>query len=108
MSYMLIIEVIVLAAFVVILICWFSRLRPEMVRKGYKYSAIAIPFSWIIVGLFNGTRLLLRELTILQQGSVFDEMWSYAYAILIWAALAALSVGIIVDLVKCSRSSQHV
>ena len=103
---MLVADIIVLMAFILILIYWLLRAAPEMARKGYMYTTISVSFSWIVIGLFNGALLLLRELAILQRGSVVDEILSYAYVILIWVALAALFMGLIVDLVKRSRSSK--
>lgn len=105
-SWILISAIITLAAVIPLLFYWFLRGVPEMTRKGYKCTAISVSFSWVVIGLFNGTLVLLRELAILQQGSIIDEMLSYAYVILVWVALAALFMGLIVDLVKRSRSSK--
>ncbi|MGB9854265.1 MAG: hypothetical protein ACPLRY_05615 [Candidatus Bathyarchaeales archaeon] len=106
MSWMLAVDIMVLVAIILILFCWFLRAAPEMARKGYKYTAVSISFSWVVIGLFNGALLLLRELAILQQGSAVDGMVSYAYVILVWVALAVLFAGLIVDLVRRSRSSK--
>ncbi|MEM2912143.1 MAG: hypothetical protein QW146_06535 [Candidatus Bathyarchaeia archaeon] len=106
MSWILVSAIITLATVIPLLFYWFLRVVPEMTKKGYKYTAISVSFSWVVIGLFNGTLLLLRELAILQQGSAVYEMLSYAYVTLVWVALAALFTGLIVDLVKRSRSSK--
>jgi hypothetical protein len=92
-------SIIGLAASSLMIVYWFFRLRLAMAEKGWKYTSTLGALPWIIA-LFNSLYVLLRELTVIQEGGTVDTTLLYTLATLDWIVLAAVGTGIILDAVK--------
>jgi hypothetical protein len=88
------------------IVYWFSRLRLALAEKGWKYTSTLVALPWIMV-LFTSVCVLLRELTVIQEGGTVDTMLLYSSAILDWIALVGVGAGIILDAVKRRTNLQH-
>jgi hypothetical protein len=81
------------------MVYWFSRLRSALAAKGWKYTSTLGALPWIIV-LFTSVYVLVRELSVIQEGGTVDTTLLYTLAILDWVALATVGTGIVLDAVK--------
>jgi ABC-type maltose transport system permease subunit len=86
------------------IVYWFSRLRLALAEKGLKYTSTLGALPWIMA-LFTSIYVLMRELTVIQEGGTVDTTLLYTLAILDWIALVAVGMGIILDAVKRTRQS---
>jgi hypothetical protein len=66
--------------------CWFYRLRSAMAERGWMYTSRLWVVVWI-AAFFGSASGLFRMATVIQEGSIIDNMLSYASATLYWIAL---------------------
>lgn len=91
---------VVVSSFMIVY--WFYRLRSAMAEKGWKYTSRLWVLVWIAV-FFGSAIGLLRMSTVIQEGSVIDNILFYIPPLLDWIALATLVTGIIIDAVTSAR-----
>ena len=87
-----------LVASSLMIVYWLSRLRLAIAEKGWKYTSTFGTLPWIMT-FFTSAYTLLRELTVIQEGSAVDSALLYTLAAMDWIVLAVLGAGIIFDAV---------
>lgn len=81
---------------------WFYRLRKAMAKKGFVWTSRFWVLTWI--AMFSGSLIgFVRELKIMQEGSIIDSMLLYTSAILYWIVLLALTSGLMFDVLRRTK-----
>lgn len=78
---------------------WFYHLRKSTAEKEFRHTSRLWAITWIAV-FFGSTIGLMRELKVIQEGSMIDSILLYTSATLYYVALAALVAGLILDAAK--------
>jgi hypothetical protein len=81
---------------------WFYRLKSAIAEKGWTYTSRFWILVWIAL-FFGSASGLLRTSTVIQEGSIIDNMLFYTTSTLYFIALAALIAGVILDAVNKAR-----
>ena len=84
------------------IVYWFYHLRSALAKKGLKYTSNLLVLVWIAV-FFGSASGLLKMATVIQEGSVIDNMLVYVSVVLYWIALVTLVTGMALDVVISAR-----
>ena len=84
------------------IVYWLYRLRLMLAEKGWKYTSLLLILVWL-AAFFGSASGLLRTSTIIQKGSMIDNMLLYISATSYWIALTALTAGLILDAMTKTR-----